>query len=135
MLVEDEALVAMMMEDLLTDLGVEVVGPFSTLAEAMVAAQRDNFFDAAILDVNLDGGTVYPLAHLLAERAVPFAFVTGYEPSTIDARFRSVPVLQKPVERQSLGELLELVGPHAEEPQGAGVPRVAVAYDLQRSVS
>jgi PAS domain S-box-containing protein len=105
LLVEDEALVAMMMENLLVELGVEVVGPFGTLAEAMVAAKGEAF-DVAVLDVNLDGGTVYPLAHHLAERNVPFAFVTGYEPGTIDVRFRHVPVLQKPVERQMLCELL-----------------------------
>jgi len=132
LLVEDEALVAMMMEDLLTDLGIEVIGPYGSLAEAMVAA-RGGDFDAAILDVNLDGGTVYPLAHFLSEHDVPFAFVTGYEPSTIDSRFRGVPVLQKPVERQTLSELLAHIGRHAEL-RGLGVSRVATAYDLQRSV-
>jgi two-component sensor histidine kinase/DNA-binding response OmpR family regulator len=109
LLVEDEALVAMMMQDLLDELGVEVVGPYGSAAEAMVAAKSEAF-DAAILDVNLDGGTVYPLADMLAKGAIPFAFVTGYEPSTIDAAFRSVPVLQKPVERQGLSELLAFVG-------------------------
>jgi CheY-like chemotaxis protein len=105
LLVEDEALVAMMMEALLVELGVEVVGPFGTLAEAMLAA-KERPFDVAILDVNLDGGTVYPLAQHLSERNVPFAFVTGYEPGTIDSCFRAVPVLQKPVERQMMSELL-----------------------------
>ena len=132
LLVEDEALVAMMMEDLLTDLGAEVIGPFNTLSEAMVAAKEDDF-DLAILDVNLDGGTVYPLAHLLAERDVPFAFVTGYEPSMIDAKFKSVPVLQKPVERQTLSELLAHVGADIES-QPPGAPRAPASYDLRRSV-
>jgi len=132
LLVEDEAMVAMMMEDLLTDLGVDVIGPYGTLAEAMIAARAEDF-DAAILDVNLDGGTVYPLATLLIERDVPFAFVTGYEPSTIDPRFRGVPVLQKPVERQTLSELLAHVGPNTET-RGAGTSRVATAFGLERSV-
>jgi DNA-binding response OmpR family regulator len=108
LLVEDEALVALMMEDLLAELGVEVVGPYSSAADAIVAAKSETF-DAAILDVNLDGGTVYPLAEVLINSGVPFAFVTGYEPSTIDVAFRAIPVLQKPVEMQTLSELLSFV--------------------------
>jgi PAS domain S-box-containing protein len=131
LLVEDEALVALMMETLLTELGVEVVGPFGTLAEGLVAADGEPF-DAAILDVNLDGGTVYPLAHLLAERGVPFAFVTGYEPSTIDSKFRSVQVLQKPVERQQLAELLAHVGPQVDA-GSANALRVAPAIELRQT--
>jgi len=120
----------MMMEDLLTELGIDVVGPFGTVADAMIAAQSEPF-DVAILDVNLDGGTVYPLAQLLAERDVPFAFVTGYEPSTIDARFRGVPVLQKPVERQNLSDLLAQVEPRFEE-RAAPSPAVA-AFELRQT--
>jgi PAS domain S-box-containing protein len=131
LLVEDEALVAMMMEDLLTDLGVVVIGPCRGLAEAMIAAHEQQF-DAAILDINLDGATVYRLAHLLAERDIPFAFVTGYEPATIDARFHGVPVLQKPVGRDTLSELLVQIGPHLAS-HGPGISRAEAAYGLQRT--
>jgi len=104
LLVEDEALVAMMMRDILLELGLSVAGPFCTPAEA-VAAARDDGVDAAILDVNLGGELIYPVADTLAARGVPFVFVTGYGAESIDGRFAHVPILQKPIERQVLQEL------------------------------
>src|SRR5262249_22268936 len=86
LLVEDEILVAMMMKDILTDLGFSVIGPFSRLAEAMVAAVHDNI-DAGIIDVNLGGEFVYPVADVLAARNIPFVFITGYGVESIDSRF------------------------------------------------
>ena len=67
----------------------------------MVAAVHDEF-DAAILDVNLGGELVYPVADLLAARKMPFVFVTGYGVESIDGRFAHVPVLKKPIQRQVL---------------------------------
>jgi CheY-like chemotaxis protein len=104
LLVEDEALVGMMMKDALNDLGYEVVGPFSTVPEARAAVFEDDFH-AAILDVNLHGEPVYPLADLITAREVPFVFVTGYSADGIDRRFAHVPVLQKPVERCQLQQI------------------------------
>jgi two-component sensor histidine kinase len=101
MIVEDEALVAMMMEDFVEELGFSVCGPFSSLSAATLAA-RAGEFEAAVLDVNLGGELVYPLADLLAERGVPFIFVTGYGSDLVDSRFADIPVLQKPVQ---VGEL------------------------------
>ena len=101
MIVEDEALVAMMMGDIVEELGFSVCGPFSSLSAATLAA-RAGEFEAAVLDVNLGGELVYPVADLLAERGVPFIFVTGYGPDLVDTRFADVPVLQKPVQ---VGEL------------------------------
>jgi len=101
MIVEDEALVAMVVTESLTNLGCSVVGPFSRCSEAMAAIESDEI-DAAILDVNLDGEMVYPLADMLAERGVPFIFVTGYGAESIDSRFAHIPVIQKPVERHVL---------------------------------
>ena len=98
MIVEDEALVAMAVGETLTELGFSVVGPFSRVAEAARAlGQRD--IDAAILDVNLGGELVYPLADILAAREIPFIFVTGYAIESIDQRFDHIPVLQKPIDR------------------------------------
>jgi PAS domain S-box-containing protein len=98
MIVEDEALVALAVGEALTELGYSVVGPFSRVAEATRAlAQRD--VDAAILDVNLGGELVYPLADLLTAREIPFIFVTGYAIESIDRRFDRIPVFQKPIER------------------------------------
>jgi len=100
-LVEDEILVAMMMRDILSDLGFSVVGPFSRLSEAMIAAVHDDI-DAGIIDVNLGGEFVYPVAEVLVARDIPFIFVTGYGVESIDDRFASVPVIKKPVQRQVL---------------------------------
>jgi PAS domain S-box-containing protein len=101
MVVEDEALVAMVVTESLTTLGCTVVGPFSRCSDAMGAIEADEI-DAAILDVNLDGEMVYPLADVLAARGVPFIFVTGYGAESIDPRFLHIPVIQKPVERHVL---------------------------------
>jgi len=101
LLVEDEMLVAMMMKDMLTDLGFSVVGPFSRIAEALPVASADDL-EAAVLDINLNGELVYPVAEALVKRGVPVVFVTGYGAESIDRRFVEVPVLQKPIERQVL---------------------------------
>jgi two-component sensor histidine kinase/DNA-binding response OmpR family regulator len=101
LLVEDEALVAMMIQECLSDFGYQVVGPISTATEAAVRATDGNF-EAAVLDINLGDGAVYPIADMLAARGVPFVFVTGYDAESVDARFRDVPVLQKPIERDVL---------------------------------
>jgi CheY-like chemotaxis protein len=100
LLVEDEALVAMAMRDLLGELGFDVT--IASTAGGALAAARDQEINAALLDVNLGGELIYPLADYLAARGVPFAFVTGYGAETIDRRFDHVPVLQKPIERQVL---------------------------------
>jgi two-component sensor histidine kinase/DNA-binding response OmpR family regulator len=101
LLVEDEALTGMMMSDMLTELGFDVIGPFGRLADAMAAVGREDFH-AAVLDVNLDGEMVYPVADAVVARGVPFVFVTGYSAEGIDRRFAQIPVLQKPIERQML---------------------------------
>jgi PAS domain S-box-containing protein len=104
LLVEDEALVGMMMKDTLFQFGFDVIGPYSTIEDAR-GAILDEDFHAAILDVNICGESVYPLADLIAARDVPFVFVTGYSRDGIDSRFAHVPVLQKPVDRRQLEQI------------------------------
>jgi PAS domain S-box-containing protein len=104
MVVEDEAVIGMMMKDMLSDIGLTVSGPFSTLAEASHAATHQEV-DFAILDVNLAGEWVYPVADVLTQRGVPFIFVTGYGPDGIDSRFAHVPMFEKPIEAQVLDDL------------------------------
>ncbi len=101
MLVEDEAIVALAVNDSLTDMGFSVVGPFSRISDACRALQ-DNQVDAAILDVNLAGETVYSLAEMLTARKIPFVFATGYGAESIKSRFEHIPVLQKPIEKDML---------------------------------
>jgi PAS domain S-box-containing protein len=104
LLVEDEALVAMMIQQCLTETGHSIVGPISTASEAIVTAKNGDF-DAAILDINLGDGMAYPVAEILAARGIPFIFVTGFEADAVDDRFSKVPVLQKPIERQMLQKI------------------------------
>ena len=101
MIVEDEALVALVLADHLTEFGLSVVGPCANVAEATAAVEA-NDLDAAILDVNLGKELVYPVAELLSKRGIPFVFVTGYGPESIDNRFAHAAVLEKPVERDFL---------------------------------
>lgn len=77
LVVEDEFLISMMIEDVLGDMGCEMVGPESDLAEAMARA-RDEPLDAAILDVTISDGKVFPVAEILLKRGVPFILASGY---------------------------------------------------------
>jgi PAS domain S-box-containing protein len=104
LVVEDEALVGIMIQECMTELGFQIVGPVCTASDALAAA-KDGDFDAAILDINLGDGMVYQVAEILARRHVPFVFVTGYDADSVDSRFREIPVLQKPVEREMLQKL------------------------------
>jgi CheY-like chemotaxis protein len=100
LVVEDEPLIAMALEEMLTDLGCTVVGPALSLERGMRLA-TDESIDGAILDVNLGGETVFPLADLLAQRDVPFVYVTGYG-ALLRACDNGRPVLQKPYNAPAL---------------------------------
>ena len=78
-----------------------MLGPFNRISEAMIAL-RNNRIDAAVLDVNLGGELIYPLADVLAADHVPFVFITGYGAEEIEPRYARVPVLQKPIEADAL---------------------------------
>ena len=104
LLVEDEELVALELSTELTRLGWAIVGPAATLQEAEALLSKD--FDAAVLDVNLRGRLVYPLAQALAERHVPFLFCTGYEMADPEGRFPNAPVIRKPAHPAAVSEAL-----------------------------
>jgi CheY-like chemotaxis protein len=105
LLVEDEALVGMMMSDWLTEIGFHVVGPFGKVSDAIEAIDGQRF-QAAVLDINLRGEMIYTLADELTGRGVPIVFVTGYGSEAIDQRFANIPVLQKPVDSAALRRVL-----------------------------
>ncbi|MGQ4273569.1 response regulator [Terrihabitans sp. B22-R8] len=105
LVVEDEMLVSMLVTDILEDFGCTVIGPATRLAAAVEAAEQGNF-DAALLDVNLAGARVFPVADLLAKRGIPFIFVSGYGDMDIDAPHEGRPVVQKPFSPDALGEAL-----------------------------
>jgi PAS domain S-box-containing protein len=121
MVVEDEALVAMVVSDAMAELGYQVVGPFSRPPDA-IAAVKENDIAAAILDINLAGTLVYPVAEELTSRGIPFVFVTGYGVESIDKRFAEIPVLQKPIERETLQRIFASgrVDAASSHPHGAG---------------
>jgi len=96
LVVEDEYLIRMLLEDMLDELGYGVAAAVGTISEARKIA-ADGEFSAAILDVNLNGEFIYPLADVVASRGVPFVFVTGYSADGIEPRFARVPVLQNQV--------------------------------------
>ena len=99
LLVEDEMLVAMVIEDALIDAGCEVVGPIARVETALDVIRREpvNF---ALLDINLGGTMSYPIADELIARGVPFSFVTGY--GQIDPDYADFPCLNKPFLPQEL---------------------------------
>jgi PAS domain S-box-containing protein len=108
LLVEDEPLVSMMLADMLAAFGHKVDGPYNRFSDAMHAAKSNNL-QAGILDVNLGGEKTYAVADILANRKIPFAFVTGYGPDTIVSEFSHAPVLQKPIEAAKLHALLQQI--------------------------
>ncbi len=110
LVVEDEMLVSMLVEDMLSDFGCSVVGPAPDLDEAMSLASTADI-DAALLDVNLAGKPIFPVADALKARGVPFAFASGYGAAGVEGDHAGAPVLQKPFRQSDLERALTgLVG-------------------------
>jgi len=105
LLVEDEGLIAMSVEDMLSDLGCTVAAQASSLPEALERA-RAGGFEIAILDVSLNGKLVFPVAELLSEQGIPFAFASGYGRAGLPEGFRDRPVVPKPFQIEQLSAAL-----------------------------
>ena len=101
LVVEDEMLVSMLIEDILLDLGCEIVGPASRVPKALEIALSERV-DAALLDMNVAGERVFPVADALAERGIPFAFVSGYGDEVLDGSHAGRPVVKKPFPASAL---------------------------------
>lgn len=95
LIVEDEPLIAMMLEDFLLSLGHEVRATCESVGEALKAVE-DGDFDLAILDVNLKGESVWPVAAVLRQRAIPFILASGGHVDPPPAEFAGVPMIDKP---------------------------------------
>lgn len=106
LIVEDEFFVAVQIEDALQSFGCETSGPYSTLELAGQASRREPV-DIAILDINLNGEYVYPLADELRERGIPFVFLTGYASTDLPEVYRSMPRLQKPFDSAAIRDLMQ----------------------------
>jgi len=105
LVIEDESLVAMLIQDTLADIGCEVVGVASRFDDAFAKAESLSF-DVAILDVNLNGRQTFPIAEALAERRRAFVFSTGYGAASVPASFQNMPILQKPFQQRDLEQAL-----------------------------
>jgi CheY-like chemotaxis protein len=105
LLVEDEAFVAMLLEEMIAELGHRVVGTAHSL-EAAERLAREADFDLAILDINVHGKRSYPVAEILRTRSIPFIFATGYGAAGLDAGWKSAPALQKPFQLEDLGPII-----------------------------
>jgi CheY-like chemotaxis protein len=108
LVVEDEILIGMLLEDMLGDLGYQVAATASRIDEASRLA-REAEIDLAILDVNLNGQEVYPVAEILAGRGIPFVFATGYGERGLPPAFRDRPTLQKPFQQATLEQQLTAI--------------------------
>jgi len=107
LVVEDEALVSMLLEDMLEDLGCEVLGPLMRVSDALaVVAEPSSRFDVAILDVNLSGERCFAVAEALRARGTPFVLSTGYDDGGIDEGWRDRPILRKPFLSSQLEDVL-----------------------------
>src|SRR5664279_948568 len=122
LVVEDEMIVAWLLEDMLADLGCAVVGPAANVNQALAMIDAAAI-DVAVLDVNLNGQMSYPIADALAARGVPFVFVTGYDKDRMLDGYRTFPVLQKPFHRAELTvTLAKLLAP--KEPSAGPVAAI-----------
>lgn len=110
LLAEDEYFIAADMADAFESCGAEVVGPASSVDEAY-RLTCSTAIDGAVLDVNLRGETIFPVAEALGERGVPFVFATGYDSESIPARFSHIVRCEKPVNAYRIAEAL--FGPSA----------------------
>jgi len=106
LLVEDEALVAAMLEDMLADFGCILAGAAATVSEGLAAVAAATQIDAAILDVNLGGQKVFPVADILVARGIPIVFSTAYGPADLVERYPRARIIHKPYRAEALAELL-----------------------------
>lgn len=106
LVVEDEYFIADDLARLLEQQGAEVVGPFSDVSEALALLKLDEPIDAAVLDINLHGEMIFPVAETLRSRDIPFVFATGYASESLPAAFSDVPRVEKPFDFAGLVQAL-----------------------------
>jgi CheY-like chemotaxis protein len=105
-LVEDEVMIRMMVADMLEELGYSVAAEAGEINEAIKLAQSAEF-DIAILDVNVNGKVISPVAELIKARNRPFIFATGYGSSGVPEQYRDRPALQKPFQLETLARMID----------------------------
>jgi DNA-binding response OmpR family regulator len=105
-LVEDEVMIRMMVADMLEELGYKVAAEAGDITEALRLADATQF-DIAILDVNVNGKVISPVADLIKAKGCPFIFATGYGSSGLPEQYRDRPALQKPFQLDALAKTIE----------------------------
>lgn len=105
LVVEDESIIAMLVEDMVEDFGSEVVGPATTIDKALSLA-RNADLNAAILDINVGGSVIFPVADVLRARGIPVIFSTGYGANGLPPRFLDCATLRKPFTDEALRDAL-----------------------------
>ena len=103
LVVEDEAMISMLLEDMVLDCGGEIVGPVANFVDALELAHKAEF-GVAVLDLNLNGTLSYPIAEVIRRRGIPVIFATGYGANGLLDRFSDCPTLQKPFSQQAFAE-------------------------------
>jgi len=106
LVVEDEVMIRMMVTDMLADLGHSIAGEAGEIEEALRLAETADF-DLAILDVNVNGRTIEPVARIVEQRKRPLLFSTGYSVDALPENFRSRPALQKPFRIDTLQNAID----------------------------
>jgi CheY-like chemotaxis protein len=107
LVVEDEYIVATDLARALEDRGAHVIGPAGSIEDALELLAADRKIDGAVLDINVRGERVYPVAEALRARGVPFVFATGYDSWVIPDAYGSVPRLEKPISARALARLFK----------------------------
>jgi CheY-like chemotaxis protein len=108
LVVEDELMIRMLLDGMLTDLGHSIVAEAGGIDDA-IALAKDAEFDVAILDVNLNGQPITPVVEILIQRKLPFVFATGYGARGVPEAYRANPTLQKPFQAEALAQALDAV--------------------------
>ena len=117
LVVEDETLIAVLIEDMLAAMECEIVGPIGKLETAIQTA-KESKFDIAVLDITFRGGKVYPVAEDLLARGVPFVLASGYGDWALPASLRDQPRLTKPFTAAELEEQVRLLFGRAVQSRG-----------------
>jgi len=110
LIVEDEAAIAMLIEDMFMDLGCENIYSIANLGKALIEVEKEDF-DICLLDVNLGGQEIYPAADILIRKEVPFLFSTGYGAQGLNDKYKNFPVIQKPFMQDDLQKKLHEIMP------------------------
>ena len=110
LIVEDEALISLLIETIVQELGHEIAASAFSVAGALAALEeREACIDAAMLDINLGGVLAFPVADALAQRGIPFIFLTAYGAHAVSPRFSQVRVIQKPFTEKDLADAMALL--------------------------